>query len=271
MHDDDLILGLQAAVKQEIIEHYLRERRIIEEEIRDLCQAASLFQGGLADREYRLRRLALALVLPHARERFFHLAGLGRPPEILPSPQPAICLEPRGLTRFRRYRRMIFMLYADICQRSQSLAKEREKLLSLREEINQDILSFERDHDMLSLSTYLCSLDPLEQGRRRILGFNFSAKETADSAAGLSFHTVSLARLGLHPDLGRELARPRPPEEVMAQAKPLLEQLCQGNSCQVDDLWSTAAAPAHRPLPSLEQATAPDKPAKLLTRPPGME
>lgn len=48
MYEDDLVAALQQAVKQEIIENYMRERRIMEEEIALLCETASAFHGGLA-------------------------------------------------------------------------------------------------------------------------------------------------------------------------------------------------------------------------------
>lgn len=236
MYEDDLVAALQQAVKQEIIENYVRERRIVEEEIALLCETASAFHGGLAAWERRRERLARALVLPQVAARFFALAGLGEPPAC-PAAAPALCLLPRGWTRPQRYLRLVRHLYQGLWKTGQELSAERENLLALRQEINEDILAFERNHDMLSLTAVLRSLNPAEIQRRRILGVNFSAAETALSAASLSFQTVGLDRLGLHPDLGRELARPRPPAEVLAEAEPLLRGLCRENPCEVDALW----------------------------------
>jgi hypothetical protein len=255
MYEDDLVAALQQSVKQEIIENYLRERRIVEEEIALLCEAASSFHGGLAAWERRRDRLAQALVLPNSAARFFALAGLGEPPAPPPAAAPAICLLPRGWTRPQRYLRLVRHLYRGLWRASQDLVRERDNLLKLRQEINEDILSFERNHDMLSLTAVLRSLNPAEIQRRRILGVNFSAAETAVSAASLSFHPVSLDRLGLHPDLGRELARPRPPAEVLREAEPMLRTLCRENPCEVDGLWHDgpkAAGPAGlKPLDEL--------------------
>jgi hypothetical protein len=255
MYEDDLVAALQQSVKQEIIENYLRERRIVEEEIALLCETVSAFHGGLANRERRRERLARALVLPGAAARFFALAGLGEPPQMPATAAPALCLLPRGWTRPQRYQRLVRHLYRTLWRTGQELAAEREKVLRLRQEINEDILAFERNHDMLTLTTVLRSMDPAEVQRRHILGVNFSAAETAVSAANLSFHPVSLERLGLHPDLGRELARPRPPAEVLREAEPILRGLCRANPCEVDALWhagvKAAAPPGLKPLEEL--------------------
>ncbi len=254
MYEDDLVTALQQAVKQEIIENYVRERRIVEEEIALLCETASALQGGLAAWEGRKLHLARALLTPEAARRFFDLAGLGEPPAPPPQPGPALCRLPRGWTRPGRYTGLVRHLYTRIWRQAGELAAEREKVLALRQEINDDILSFERNHDMLTITGFLRSLDPAEIQRRRILGVNFSPQETAISAASLSFQTVSLERLGLHPDLGRELARPRPPAEVLAGARELLRELCRSNPCEVDALWNLGdwAKEAGR-LPAMEE------------------
>jgi hypothetical protein len=109
----------------------------------------------------------------------------------------------------------------------------------LRQETNEDILAFERNYDILSLTAVLHSLNPAEIQRRRILGINFSAAEAATSAANLSFHTMSLDRLGLHP---------RSPAKVMAVAEPFLREFCLDNPCDVDSLWYDGRRDAAPPV-----------------------
>jgi hypothetical protein len=98
--------ALQQALKQEIIENYVRERRIVEEEIVLPCETASYFHGGLTAWERRKERLIRAMVLPIAAARFFALAGLVEPPAC-PATAPTICLLPQGWTRPQRYLRLV--------------------------------------------------------------------------------------------------------------------------------------------------------------------
>jgi hypothetical protein len=232
MGDDDLIAALNQAVRQEVLENYLRERRVIEEEGNILFETCSAFHGGLSSWERRKAILARALLTPKGVADFFALAGLKQPDET-PDPGEILFEQPKGLTRCRRHAKLVKGLYQGLWSHHQELAAERGRALKLREEINQDILRFERNHDMLALGAYLRSLEPQELQRRKILGVNFSASETAASAAALSFRPFSVERLGLD----APLEDMRPPEEALPAAQGLLSALCRQNPELVDGLW----------------------------------
>lgn len=239
MGDDDLISALNQAVKQEVIENYLRERRIVEEETNILFEACSAFQGGICAWEENKVRLGHALLTHEGIGRFFALAGLSVTPDVLT--QRTMEFAPvRGLTRWRRYRRLVERIYRDLWASHTALIKERHEVLELRNEVNQDILSFERNYDLLGLQSYLRSLNPMELQRRRLLGVNFTPGETAEAAAALSFHPLSAQRLGLD----AELDRLRPPEDIMPAAASLLRELCRRHPQQVDALWAVDAPTA---------------------------
>lgn len=225
MSDEDFIQALQQSVKQEIVQNYFRERRIIEEEILLVTEAASAYHGGLAYWEKSKSILARALATPRARRRFFDLAGMELPsPASLAQAPPAVGLRPiRGLTRASRYIKLIEGLYASLREQAVDLEEERQRGLSLMEEVNGDIKIFEANFDLLSLSAYLRSLDPVELQRRKILGVNFTAKERALSADALSFKVLDAARMGL----AEATPVPAPVSGVMAQAKDLLKQVAR--------------------------------------------
>lgn len=236
MGDDDFISALNQAVKQDIIENYLRERRIVEEETLMVMEACSAFQGGVAVWEEQKAALAQALLTREGVDRFFALAGLNLTADVL-SHRPRVYPKTRGLTRAQRYRRLIKKLYTDLWRTGLDLAKERREVLELRQEVNQDIQDFERNYDLMGLQCYLRGMDPVELERRKLLGVNFTAQEVADSAAALSFHPLSAQRLGL--DV--ELDQARPPEDLLPAARDLLDQLCRRHPLLVDALWSGAA------------------------------
>ena len=236
MGDDDFISALNQAVQQDIIENYLRERRIVEEETNLLFEACSAFQGGVCAWEDKKAALAQALLTPEGAARLFALAGLSLTAEALgrrPRDYPPV----RGFTRAGRYRRLVARLYRELWQARQALGQERQEVLALREEVNQDILGFERNYDLLGLQSFLRGMNPVELQRRKVLGVNFTAQETAAAAAALSFHPLSAQRLGLD----AELDRMRPPEDLLPAARDLLSELCRRHPHLVDALWAPTA------------------------------
>lgn len=221
MADEQYIQALQQAVKQEIIQNYFRERRIIEEEILLVTEAVSSWLGGLSYWEKHRALLGRALGSRPAWEEFCQIADIDPPsPRGVSLAAPAVGLTRiRGLTRSARYASLIRGLYQGLVNEAAALEQERAKALALMEEVNQDILVFESNHDLMMLSSYLRSLDPAELQRRNILGVNFSAKEKALSAEALSFRPLKAAKMGLD----SPGPRPRPVAQVMDEAGLLLK------------------------------------------------
>ncbi len=230
MSDDDYILALQTSVKIEVVEHYLGERRIIQEEMQLVYEAASAYHGGICRWDKERRRLARALITPRAREGFFGLAGLGEPPP----PLETGFARPRGLGNRGRYLRLIEGLYRELWQLNRDLHRERLQVLELMEEVNQDVRRFEANHDLLAITSYLRSLDPQELRRRKVLGGNFSAAEISASLANLSFKPITPLVL----DIAQPPPRLETPSRVMSGARGLLGSLVREHPREVRALWS---------------------------------
>lgn len=231
MSDDDLIAGLQAQVKREVVERYVRERLILEEEINLVLEDASAWHGGMAAWERGRRRLASALLTPGLGRAFFQAANLGEYDG--PARRKHRFKRSKAWTRCGSYLRLVKRLYRELYEEGGKLADERQRLLKLMEEVNRDIRHFENSHDMMGLSAYLRSLDPGELKRRKFLGVNFTAKEMALSAEALSFKPIANGRL----DLEWAELEPAPPKEVMAQMEPMLKEMCRRLPREVDRLW----------------------------------
>ncbi|MEW5912022.1 MAG: hypothetical protein AB1814_05670 [Thermodesulfobacteriota bacterium] len=225
MANDDFIQALQQSVKQEIVQNYFRERRIIEEEVLLVTEAASAFLGGLAAWDKAAAILGRALLTDQGARLFFALAGLPPPePQAVAQVAPAVGLRPiRGLTQAGRYRSLVAGLYQGLWEQAQELKQERQRALELMQEVNGDIRAFEANHDLMTLASYLRSLDPAELQRRKILGVNFTAAEKALSAEALSFRPLKQAAMGLD----QEPPSPRPPRQVLAEARELLRGLAR--------------------------------------------
>lgn len=227
MGDDDFIQALNQTVKQEIVQNYFRERRIIEEEIQLVNEAVSGLQGGLYAWEKHRARLGRALGDAYIREKFFAAANLTPPrPESVAAAAPAVGLSPpRGLTRASRYASLIHGLYKVLVDEAASLEDERQRALKLMKEVNRDIAAFEATHDLMMLAGYLRSLSPETLQKRKILGVNFTAKEKALSAAALSFRPLKARDLSLDDPL----PKPQPISLVMEEMSGLLKQSLKRN------------------------------------------
>ena len=227
MADEQYIQALQQAVKQEIIQNYFRERRIVEEEILLVTEAVSARLGGLSLWDRHRALLGRALGSPQACQEFCGIAQINPPsPREVELASPAVGLARiRGLTRAARFASLVRGLYQGLVEQAAELEQERQKALDLMEEVNQDIVTFENNHDLMMLSSYLRSLDPAELQRRNILGVNFTAREKALSAENLSFRPLKAVKLGLD----QPGPRPRPAASVMSQAAGLLKRLAREN------------------------------------------
>lgn len=234
MSSEDLVSALQEAVRQEVVENYFRERRLLEEECNILKEDASAYHGGLAATTGLEIQLALLLLEPLGAETFFSYTGL-RLPEgyhghklkpVLPLKRVG------GLTRCRKYLNLVKALYTQLWIHRQNLREEYKRLRDLLSEVNADIKRFELNHDMLALTAYMRSLDPQELQRRKIMGVNFSHGETSAAAARLSFKTFSAEKI----ELTSEPVSPLTPSRVMEKAEPMLIEACRRNKGVVDEI-----------------------------------
>lgn len=236
MSQDDFIHGMEQAVKKEVVQRYLRERRIMEEESNLVREEAQAFRLELAAWEELRDRLWVAFITPPAARELAELAGIPHPSQE-PSLPAGAFTRPPGFTRCGRYRLLVEGLYRDLWQGAVELEERRRKALALLEEVNRDLAHFEATHDFLAIAAYLRSLDALELKRRKIMGVNFTAKECSLAAHGLCFAQLDPQELGLkRPPL--ELMEP---ERFMAAAREHLRRLCRRHPEKVERLWRPAA------------------------------
>lgn len=236
MTDEAYIDALNQAVKQEVISRYMFERRLLDEEVCMLNEDVCSLHGADVQLGRLLANLAKALISRRAGRQFFETAGLGRVPD-RSGAEPLRLERPKGWTRLGRYRRLVMGLYGQVQQAMAELAKELQEVFKLLEEVNLDILEFEKNHDLLSLSSYLASLDLGETQRRKIMGANFTAAEKAVSAAALSFKPLADEALGIDdPDLPS--AAPPTPEELLPLVEPILKRVCANHPQEVDALFA---------------------------------
>jgi hypothetical protein len=234
--DDDFIAGLQTSVMLEVVEKYLRERRIIEEEIGLVFEASTKYHQMVAVWRKNRDLMVTALLNEEIAEKFNALTGLA-------PYQNCVCFDdcrfPKPdwvLTRLGRYRRLIEGLYEQIYKLALDADKARKRLCRLRDEVNDDIRRFELDHDLLALNQYLRSMNPEYLRKRKMLGTNFTAFESAHAANALSFRPIALEILALEHQVDPLL----PPQKAFPKIKPLLKEICRKSPKEVDMLFIQA-------------------------------
>lgn len=230
MSEDDFIAGLTQAVKREVVSRYLKDRRVLEEEIAILNEDVCSLHGDDCSLDYMIDRLAGALFSLEAARDYFALAGLA-PPERLPDP-PTGQARPLGLTLCGRYKNLVDSLYQAVYRKNQALNKETEDTAKLLAEVNRDIKHFESVNDVLALTSYLRSLDLTGLQKAKLLGENFTFSEREGLVGSLAFRPVKAESLEL--PSSRELAEPG--RQKGATAK-LLKKICRENRAKIPPLW----------------------------------
>lgn len=196
---DDLLDALHYQVKEEVINNYLRERLILEEEIKEYTGRLEKYRIIEAEvREIR-DQLACLLVTPQNFQKFFFLLGFSDPPldrlgrADIEGRAPAcpLGLTPRGFTNRGRYINLTLATYGILRQKVDEGQEDAEKLLSLALEINKDIKTFQMNFDLMAIINFLKSLDVDMLVKKKFLGDNFTAAEMSSLEKSLSFKTLN--------------------------------------------------------------------------------
>lgn len=196
---DDLLDALHYQVKEEVVNNYLRERLILEEEIKEYTQGLEDYRVIEAGVRETRDQLACLLVFPQNFQQFFSLLGFTDPPlrrlgrAGIEDRAPAcpLGLTPRGFTNRGRYLNLTLATYDILRQKVDQGQKAAEELLSLALEINKDIKTFQMNFDLMAIINFLKSLDVDMLVKKKFLGDNFSAAEMSSLEQSLSFKTLS--------------------------------------------------------------------------------
>lgn len=197
--DEDLISGLTRQVKQEVIENYLLERRLIELQIEHLDSLAGLAMKEAQSVGLRLARLSNLMIEPEMRHRLDMILGVKL------CDFWASCLEvnfagrvrfiwARALTKNSKYRKVVLESYSRLHSRMSEYGKKYAQLVEECSAVNTNIETFRRNFDLLSIINFLKGLDTVGIERRQILGENFTAQETASVEQNLYIGSVSVEK-----------------------------------------------------------------------------
>lgn len=204
--EDDLILSLTRQVQEEVVENYLRERRLIDLQFEELDELGLKTLKKAEKTCRRFSRMGYLLVDDEFRNRWKDMAGI---PE---GSYWYCCLteEFRHNTRFitvtalthkGRFKRLVHEAYKRLVERMAEYKKLFETLQQEIAAVNLNIQTFHRNFDILTIIQFLKSMDVVELEKKKFLGGNFSPEELTSIDQAMYFKPAKLERWNPPPPL----------------------------------------------------------------------
>jgi hypothetical protein len=202
---DDLISAMTHEVKEEVINNYLYERRLIEEQItyvKELADHAAQLQEMLFKRFARMYNL---LPKPEFINEFVFLLGLKEAPfkdRIADDPEyrkDVRFIKVHGLTDRSKFKKLFLESYKRLCTWNNKYLETYRNLIDECKAVNHNLKKFEDNHDLLTILNFLKGMDLEEITKKHFMGDNFAPEEIASIEKTLRFKPVSIKQFNLIP------------------------------------------------------------------------
>jgi len=226
--NDDFLNSLSYQVKEEVVNNYLHERLILEEEIEEYREALDKYRALEAEVQKARDDLACLLVTPENFQKFFQCLGFRQSPLARLGPanaqrRPPACpvgLSPKGFTNKGKYLKLTFQTYALLHQKAEEARQAAEAVLALAEEINQDIKNFNNNHDIITIISFLKSMDIDLVTKKKFLAGSCEAEGVEALEKSMAFKPLAPQADGLRP-----WPQLPPPEEARHLAAGLVTEI----------------------------------------------
>jgi hypothetical protein len=210
---DDFISSLTYEVKEEILERYFYERRLIEMQIdyvRELAQQAQKLEQKLRLCFAQLYKL---LIDNNHLMEFTEIIGLETPPfkqqvkYDAPEYQISFIRKFRALTIKGKFKKVLFEAYQKLRRSAEEYRPAYENLREECKAVNYNIREFEKNHDLMVIINFLQSMDSELVMKKYFLGANFTPEEIGAVGNGLAFKKLHIKQFQLTkppeiPDIG---------------------------------------------------------------------
>ncbi|HUV49605.1 MAG TPA: hypothetical protein VMW78_01085 [Anaerolineae bacterium] len=202
MHDD-FISALTREVKEEVIQNYLYERRLIEEQIHyaeELAQHAAQLQEMLFCRFARMYDLLFETGFIN---EFVNILGLKEPPFNDRIGKNSKCrkdlrsIKVHGLTDKARFRKLALEAYQRLVTWNNKYTEAHENLEEECKAVNTNLAKFEKNHDLLTIINFLRSMDVGNIVKKHFMGENFTPEELGAVEKSLYFKPVRIEQFNL--------------------------------------------------------------------------
>jgi hypothetical protein len=204
MTEDDLLTCLTRQVKEDVIENYLTERRLVELQIEELESTARNVWTLADETGRRFSRMGFLMIESTALTQL--MKTLRIPPETFwgecmskPFLGGVRFIQVIALTNRTKFRKLVMEAYRRL---HKWVEKYREAYQNLEAEcgaLNKNIIAFRNKFDLLTILNFLKSLDVCELERKHFLGENFTAEELSSIDRKLYIHTRSIEPFNLPP------------------------------------------------------------------------
>ena len=202
---DDLISAMTQEVKAEVINNYLYERRLIEEQIsyvKEMADHAAQLQEMLFKRFARMYNL---LPKPEFINEFVFLLGLKEIPfkeriaDDFAYRKDVLFIKVRGLTDRLKFKKLFLESYTRLCTWNNKYLEAYRNLMDECKAVNHNLKKFEDNHDLLTILNFLKGMDLEEVTKKHFMGDNFAPEEIASVEKTLRFKPVGIKQFNLIP------------------------------------------------------------------------
>jgi len=208
--EDDLILGLTREVKEEVIQNYLMERRILELQIEDLQERVKAVRDHATQSGLRLTRMGFLMISPEMFERLKALLqmseqGYWREHLDRSFTRGVRFIRVRAFRERVKFRKLILEAYHRLHLWMNKYRITYEELAAECRAVNMNIEAFHKNYDLLNILSFLRGLDTTALERKQLLGENFTPEEMASVDQKLYIRLVDFNKL----DVPTPLTLPR--------------------------------------------------------------
>jgi hypothetical protein len=198
--DEDLISALTREVREEVVENYLTERRILEIQIETLHEQAKAVQEGARKSGLRLTRLGYLMIHPDMLERLRTLLGIQAQTFWMNHFERSFT---RGVRFIRvrafrdkvKFKKLVLEAYHRLHKWMGKYRKAYQELESECQAVNHNIESFHKNFDLLTILSFLRGLDTSALERKQVMGENFTAEEMASVDQKLYIPRIDFKKL----------------------------------------------------------------------------
>jgi hypothetical protein len=198
--EDDLISSLTRQVKEDVLENYLTERRLIELQIEDVQERAGQVQELAADTAKRVARLALLAIRAEMHQDLIKLLKIPEPSfwseQLAEKRSKGVrFIRVTALTTKTRFKKLFLESYRRLYQWMGKYEKAYGELKAECQAANTNIKAFQNNFDLLTIINFLKGLDTAGIEKKHFLGENFTAQEMASVDQKLYIHSISFEKL----------------------------------------------------------------------------
>lgn len=182
--DEDLVACLTRQVREDVIQNYLTERRLVGLQIEEVENQGAETRSQAHRTGRRLNRLAHLMIHSEMVKRLFTLLDVPQPSFWNDCSQEKFSrgvrfIRVRALTDRGKFRKLVLEAYLRLYRRMRKYGETFEELSDLCRAVNSNIRHFQGNFDLLTLLSFLKSLDTFTLERKQFLGENFTAEELA--------------------------------------------------------------------------------------------